>query len=97
MSELKAGRIETYIHSDNTTVNKAGVLVKVLCETDFAAKTDEFITFSKTIALYSCGIEATEYSVLISEYPEIEEQRVGLENILKEKVEVAEIMLLTVA
>src|SRR4051812_39719662 len=35
--EVKAGLIETYAHG-----GRVGVLVEVLCETDFVAKTDDF-------------------------------------------------------
>lgn len=49
----KAGRIaaegvvEAYIHG----AGKIGVLVEVNCETDFVAKTDEFKTFVKDVAM----------------------------------------------
>lgn len=49
----KAGRIaseglvESYIHANG----RIGVLVEVNCETDFVAKTDEFKTFVKDIAM----------------------------------------------
>jgi elongation factor Ts len=50
----KAGRIATdglvssYIHAGG----KMGVLVEVNCETDFVAKTDDFQTFVKNIAMH---------------------------------------------
>ncbi|RMD91639.1 MAG: translation elongation factor Ts [Calditrichaeota bacterium] len=43
----KEGRIECYIHAGN----RLGVLVEVNCETDFVAKTDEFKTFVRDIAM----------------------------------------------
>lgn len=42
------GRIEAYIHPGS----KLGVLVEVNCETDFVAKTDDFINFSHDIAMH---------------------------------------------
>ena len=42
------GRVETYIHSGN----KIGVLVEVNCETDFVARNDDFIKFSKDLAMH---------------------------------------------
>ncbi len=50
----KAGRIATeglissYIHAGG----KMGVLVEVNCETDFVAKTEDFQTFAKNIAMH---------------------------------------------
>lgn len=50
----KAGRIaaeglvESYIHANG----RIGVLVEVNCETDFVAKTDEFKTFVRDIAMH---------------------------------------------
>jgi len=45
--ETKNGVVDAYIHSNN----KVGVLVEVLCETDFVAKTDGFKEFAHNIAL----------------------------------------------
>lgn len=45
--ESKEGIIDSYIHSNG----KIGVLVKVMCETDFVARNEEFKTFAHDIAL----------------------------------------------
>jgi len=45
--EASEGLISSYIHMD-----KLGVLVEVNCETDFVAKTDEFKSFVKDIAMH---------------------------------------------
>jgi len=42
------GRIESYIHPGN----KLGVMVEINCETDFVARTDEFKTLTKEIAMH---------------------------------------------
>ncbi len=42
------GTITSYIHMNG----KIGVLVEVACETDFVAKTEDFKTFSKNIAMH---------------------------------------------
>jgi len=42
------GIVQTYIHGGG----KLGVMVEVGCETDFVAKTDSFIEFSKDIAMH---------------------------------------------
>lgn len=44
---VNEGRIEAYIHPGS----KIGVLVEINCETDFVAKTDDFKTFSRDVAM----------------------------------------------
>jgi elongation factor Ts len=46
--ETSEGLIHSYIH----TGGKIGVLVEVNCETDFVAKTDEFRSFVKNLAMH---------------------------------------------
>jgi len=43
----KEGRIDCYIHHGN----KIGVLLEVDCESDFVARNDEFIKFTKDLAM----------------------------------------------
>jgi elongation factor Ts len=45
--ETKEGLVYSYIHSNN----KLGVLVEVNCETDFVAKTDDFVQLCKDLAM----------------------------------------------
>ena len=42
------GAVQSYIHMGG----KIGVLVEVNCETDFVAKTDDFLEFAKNIAMH---------------------------------------------
>jgi len=42
------GRVDCYIHHGN----KVGVLIEVSCESDFAAKNEEFIKFTKDLAMH---------------------------------------------
>jgi len=44
----KEGRIDCYIHHGN----KMAALVEVNCESDFAAKNEEFIKFTKDLAMH---------------------------------------------
>ncbi len=46
--ETSEGLVHSYIHAGG----KIGVLVEVNCETDFVAKTEEFIGFVKNIAMH---------------------------------------------
>lgn len=41
------GVIQTYIHAGN----KLGVMVELGCETDFVAKTDDFVNFAKDVGM----------------------------------------------
>ena len=41
------GVIQSYVHSE-----KIGVLVEINCETDFVARTDEFKTFARDVAMH---------------------------------------------
>jgi len=45
---MSEGIVQTYIHLGG----KIGVLVEINCETDFVAKNEEFIEFSKNIAMH---------------------------------------------
>ncbi len=47
------GIIQTYIHAGG----KLGVMVEIGCETDFVAKTDDFINFSKDIAMHIAAVQ----------------------------------------
>ena len=46
--DAKEGIVEAYIHAGG----KLGVLVEVTCETDFVAKTDDFKTFARDVAMH---------------------------------------------
>ncbi len=48
----KEGRVESYIHNGN----KIGVVVEVNCETDFVARNDDFIAFSKDLAMHIAAL-----------------------------------------
>ena len=45
--EVHQGRVATYTHS----TGKIGVMVELLCETDFVAKNEEFVGLSKDLCL----------------------------------------------
>lgn len=46
--EASEGQIMSYIHAGG----KLGVMVEVNCETDFTAKTEEFASFAKDVAMH---------------------------------------------
>jgi len=45
---VREGRVEVYAHH----THKVGVMVDIACNTDFAAKSAEFLTFSSDVALH---------------------------------------------
>ena len=47
------GRVEAYIHHDG----RMGALVEVGCETDFVARTADFVQFCKDLALHVAAVE----------------------------------------
>lgn len=89
-----AGRIESYLHSDMTTPNKGGALVEVTCQTDFAAKTDAFIQFAKTVAKMAYGFNADEWDQLAALYTPLVEQKAAVEKEIGEEVRVRRVVLL---
>ncbi len=68
-AEKKSGRetfegvIEYYIHQGG----KVGVLVELLCETDFVAKTDEFHKLAKEIALQVAAMNPQDVDALLKQ------------------------------
>lgn len=89
-----AGRIESYLHSDNTTKNKGGALVEVICQTDFGAKTEEFIQFCKKAAKFAYGAQKGTWSGVTEVFPELEEERAVLAKELKETIAIRKIEIL---
>lgn len=88
-----AGRVGSYIHSDSVTPNKGGALVRVTCQTDFAARTDEFIAFvdyvaKRAYAATLADLKSDGWPRIVEAFPEAEEKRVALEKSLKESVKV---------
>jgi len=61
---VNEGVVQSYIHMGG----KLGVLVEVGCETDFVAKTDDFIDFAKNIAMHIAA--ANPFGIQASDIPE---------------------------
>lgn len=79
-----SSRIECYIHSDTVVANKGVGLVELGCETDFAAKTEEFIAFAKKLAklIYAFG----SWDGVVEHMPEIKDEMNTLSKELREKI-----------
>lgn len=60
--EVSAGVVETYSHA-----GRVGVLVEVLCETDFVAKTEDFKTLAHEIALQIASMNPKNEAELVEQ------------------------------
>jgi elongation factor Ts len=60
--EVNAGVIETFSHG-----GRIGVLVEVLCETDFVAKTEDFKTLAHELAMQVASMRAETAEELLSQ------------------------------
>jgi elongation factor Ts len=61
--ETGQGIIEAYIHGGG----KVGVLVELLCETDFVAKTDEFKQLAKEVAMQVAAMNPADVDALMKQ------------------------------
>lgn len=91
-----AGRIETYMHSDTSVPNKGGAMIEVNCKTDFAARTSQFVTFSREAAKLAFAAGANEWDEVIKVFPDLEDHRKEVADMLGERVTVPRIALMQV-
>jgi len=78
--EVKAGLVESYIHT-----GRVGSLVKVSCETDFVAKTDEFKKLAKELAMQVSAMDPENIEELLkSAY--IRDSKKSIEDLVKETI-----------
>lgn len=78
--EVKSGLVETYSHG-----GKIGVLVEVLCETDFVAKTDEFKSLAHDIALQVASMKPESVGELL-EQDFVKDPSIKVDGLIKEVV-----------
>ena len=60
--EVKAGLVEVYSHG-----GKVGVIVELLCETDFVAKTEDFKNLAHELALQVASMDPETVDELLSQ------------------------------
>lgn len=60
--EVKAGMVETYSHG-----GKVGVIVEVLCETDFVARTEDFKALAHELALQVASMNPSSVDELLNQ------------------------------
>jgi elongation factor Ts len=79
--ETAQGLVESYIHQNG----KVGVLVKVLCETDFVARTDDFKHLLHEIAMQIAAMNPKNVNALLKqEY--IRDGSITIENLVKQTI-----------
>lgn len=78
--ETKSGLVESYVHG-----GRIGVLVSLLCETDFVARTDEFKALAHEIALQVSSMDPKDVTALLKqEY--IRDSSKTIEDLVKETI-----------
>lgn len=60
--EVKSGLVEVYSHA-----GRVGVLVELLCETDFVARTDDFKNLAHELALQIASMNPSSVETLLSQ------------------------------
>lgn len=77
--ETKEGFIGSYVH----TTGKIGVLVELLCETDFVGRNEEFQKLAREIAMHVSASEAKTVEELLKE-ESIRDASVTIEDMIKQ-------------
>jgi elongation factor Ts len=79
--ETRSGLIESYVHAGG----KVGVLLEIVCETDFVAKTDDFKNLAHEICLQIASMEPKDVKHLLKqEY--IRDPGTTIENLIKQVI-----------
>ncbi|MBI2032231.1 MAG: translation elongation factor Ts [Candidatus Levybacteria bacterium] len=79
--ETPQGIVEAYVHGNG----KIGVLITLLCETDFVARTDEFKALAHEIALQVSAMNPKNVeSLLAQEY--IRDPQMTIEQLVKQTI-----------
>jgi elongation factor Ts len=77
----KAGLIDSYIHAGG----KVGVLVELLCETDFVARTDEFKKLAHELCLQVASMNPKDVKALLKqEY--VRDPSITVEQLVKQVI-----------
>jgi elongation factor Ts len=61
--ETAQGVVYSYVHHDG----KSGALVKLLCETDFVARTEDFVKLAKELAMQATSMQAESVEELLEQ------------------------------
>lgn len=78
--ETKSGIIDSYVH-----VGRVGVLLELLCETDFVARTDDFKNLSHELCLQIASMNPKDVKkLLLQEY--IRDPKTKIEDLVKQTI-----------
>lgn len=78
--ETKSGMIDSYVH-----VGRVGVLLELLCETDFVARTDDFKNLSHELCLQIASMNPKDVkTLLLQEY--IRDPKTKIEDLVKQTI-----------
>lgn len=79
--KVGAGLVEAYTHTDG----KIGVLIEVLCETDFVSRNPDFKNFVHELALQVASMNPENVEKLL-EQPWIRDETKKISDLVKEKI-----------
>ncbi len=77
--ETKEGFVASYVH----TTGKVGVLVELLCETDFVGRNDEFRALARDIAMQVAAMNPADNAELLTQ-PYIKDGSQTVESLIKQ-------------
>ncbi len=75
------GTISCYIHANG----KIGVLVKILCETDFVARNEQFQKLGRELAMHIAAMNPADINDLLSQ-PYVRDQDITIDNLVKDYI-----------
>ena len=79
--QVKEGIVEAYVHA----TKKLGVIVEVLCETDFVARNAEFQKLAHDIAMHIAAMKPTDADELLKQ-PFIKDQDISVQELLNQHI-----------
>jgi len=84
--EIKSGLVYAYVHGgDDSMGGKIGVLVKVGCETDFVAKTEDFKNLCKELAMQISAMDPKDVKDLLKQ-DYIRDGSKNIDTVIKETI-----------
>ena len=90
---MKNGRVECYIHSDDVTENKGACIVRVVTQSEAAARTQKFKEFAKRAAYLAYAASHTDMD-MYELFPDFAEERSRLMSELREEIFVEDIQVI---
>ena len=79
--ETKQGLVYSYIHHDG----KSGAIITLLCETDFVARTKDFVNLAKEVAMQVTSMNPKDVDELL-EQPYMRDSKITIAELIKQSV-----------